>query len=138
MNRCDESRSLHLFEAPIDMLSYACLINNAGLDFRTFNLFSMSGITGSRREDGSVKLPACLEQYFRDYPGIKTVFVHFDNDAAGINAGKNLMDALEKLGITTHLQYPPDGIKDVNEYLQFSAAVRRGEVGENYGEERCL
>ncbi len=120
--------SVHLFEAPIDMLSYATLINEAGRDFRTFNMLSMSGITGTRREDGSVKLPACLEQYFKDYPGNKAVYIHFDNDAAGINAGLNIKEPLEKRGMKVYLQYPPQGIKDVNEYLQLKKSGRIHEV----------
>ena len=120
--------SVHLFEAPIDMLSYATLINEAGKDFRTFNMLSMSGITGNRREDGSVKLPACIEQYFSDYPGNKVVYIHFDNDAAGINAGLNIKEPLEKRGMKVYLQYPPQGIKDVNEYLQLKKSGRIHEV----------
>ncbi|MCR4608101.1 MAG: DUF3991 and toprim domain-containing protein [Eubacterium sp.] len=130
MNRCDEKDSVHLFEAPIDMLSYACLINEAGHDFREFNLFSMSGITGSRRTDGSVKLPSCLEQYFNDYPGIQAVYIHFDNDAAGRNAGINIASALKPLNIKAYMQYPPDNVKDVNEYLQMKRMQQRNELSD--------
>ena len=117
MNRCDDSSSLHLFEAPIDMLSYACLINEAGYDFRAFNLLSMSGITGTRRTDGSVMLPSSLDQYFKDYPGIENVYIHFDNDHPGRTAGQRLQDALEQRGVRAVQQYPPAGCKDVNDYL---------------------
>ena len=125
MNRCDDRSSVHLFEAPIDMLSYACLINEAGYDFRSFNLLSMSGITGTRRTDGSVMLPSCLDQYFKDYPGIENVYIHFDNDAAGLNAGINIKAALKDRNVRVILQYPPEGVKDVNEYLQ---AKRKGNL----------
>lgn len=125
MNRCNDSSSVHLFEAPIDMLSYACLINEAGYDFRAFNLLSMSGITGTRRTDGSVMLPSCLDQYFKDYPGIENVYIHFDNDAAGLNAGINIKAALKDRNVRVILQYPPEGVKDVNEYLQ---AKRKGNL----------
>ena len=139
MIRSDKNRSLHLFEAPIDLLSYACLIKDAGEDFRNYNMISMSGITGSKGVDGAIKLPSCLEQYFMDYPGNTAVYVHFDNDAAGINAGINIKEYLEKRkGIRTYLQYPPEGVKDVNEYLQFKAAGRLVEDTRYSEEERCM
>ena len=69
--------------------------------------------------------PSCLDQYFKDYPGIENVYIHFDNDAAGLNAGINIKAALKDRNVRVILQYPPEGVKDVNEYLQ---AKRKGNL----------
>ena len=107
---------VHVFEAPIDMLSYACLIRNAGYDFRQFNLVSLSGISGTG-SGVEVKLPMGMEEYLDRYPETTRVYIHFDNDNPGHVAGQRLQEALEQKGIQAVQQYPPTGCKDVNDYL---------------------
>lgn len=116
MQHMDGERSVHLFEAPVDALSYASLMNRAGYDFRRFNLVSLSGIsvTGEGQE---AKLPVGVEEYLDRFPETNLVYIHFDNDGPGRNAGKSLSEALAKKGIGSVMQYPPEGCKDVNDYL---------------------
>ena len=116
MHHAEGQTEVHVFEAPIDMLSYACLIHKAGYDFRKFNLISLSGIsgTGSGME---VRLPMGMEEYLERYPDTLLVYIHFDNDEPGHVAGQRLKDALADGGIPAVLQYPPTGCKDVNDYL---------------------
>ena len=116
MTHTEGQTDLHAFEAPIDLLSYACLLKNAGYDFRQFNLVSLSGISGTG-SGAEVKLPMGMEEYLERYPDTKIVYIHFDNDDPGRTAGQRLQDALEQKGIAAVQQYPPTGCKDVNDYL---------------------
>lgn len=108
-------RALHLFEGPIDLLSYAAIINECGYNFRNFNLLSLSGIYSPRKNIEESKLPVCLEQYLADYPDTEIIYVHFDNDAPGYYAGKALEAVIE--GVKIQMEYPPRGYHDVNDYI---------------------
>ena len=116
MNHCEGQTEVHVYEAPVDLLSYACLLQNAGYDFRQFNLVSLSGISGTESEV-EVKLPMGMEEYLDRYPETTRVYIHFDNDNPGRVAGQRLQEALEQRGIQAVQQYPPAGCKDVNDYL---------------------
>ena len=117
MTHSEGETSVHTFEAPIDLLSYACLIKDAGYDFRKFNLVSMSGISGTGSGE-EVRLPVGMEEYLDRFPETSMVYIHFDNDDPGRVAGQRLQTALEQKGIRAVQQYPPDGCKDVNDYLK--------------------
>jgi len=116
MNHFDGQTDLHAFEAPVDLMSYACLLQSAGYDFRQFNLISLSGISGTGSET-EVKLPMGMEEYLNRFPDTTLVYIHFDNDNPGRVAGQRLQDALAERGIPAVQQYPPAGCKDVNDYL---------------------
>ena len=116
MTHYEGQTEAHVFEAPVDLLSYACLIQNAGYDFRQFNLVSLSGISGTG-SGVEVKLPMGMEEYLDRYPETTRVYIHFDNDNPGRVAGQRLQEALEQRGIQAVQQYPPNGCKDVNDYL---------------------
>lgn len=119
MQHAGGETGVHLFEAPIDLLSYACLHRDAGYDFRRANLVSLSGISGAALKDGEVvRLPPAIEEYLDRFPDTETVYIHFDNDEPGKNAGLRLQSALYDRGICTLMQYPPEGCKDVNDYLK--------------------
>ena len=116
MTHFEGQTEAHVFEASVDLLSYACLIQNAGYDFRQFNLVSLSGISGTG-SGVEVKLPMGMEEYLDRYPETTRVYIHFDNDNPGRTAGQRLHDALEQRGVRAVQQYPPAGCKDVNDYL---------------------
>lgn len=109
------SKGLHITEAPIDMLSYCTIAKLNGYDFRNFNYMSMSGIYAAKSNLEDSKVPVCLEEFFRVHPDVKTIYVHFDNDSAGILAGKALKVILPEKEVV--FQYPPLNYKDVNEFL---------------------
>ena len=133
MQSVKEERSVHFFEAPIDMLSYACLIKRAGYDFRRFNLVSLSGISVTA-EGQQARLPAGVDEYLGRCPETDLVYIHFDNDNPGIKAGESLREALSVRGIRAVLQYPPEGCKDVNDYLVLARARDQIKVQEKYDE----
>ena len=107
-----ESVDLHLFEAAIDLLSYATLLKMDGKDWQKDALLSLAGVFQTKRKD---VLPVALEQYLKDHPGVKTIHLHLDNDEVGRGAASGIMGALA--GKYKVLDEPPDCGKDVNDAL---------------------
>lgn len=114
--------SLHIFEAPIDLMSYATIINRQGYDFRHFNMLSLSGISAPAKAIANSKKPGCLERYLTDHQNIKTIYVHFDNDEAGINAAKAVKYLYES-DYEIHIEHPPEGYKDINDLISFQKSI---------------
>ena len=112
----ESSDTLHLFESAIDALSYASLLKLHGRDWQAAHLLSLAGVFASAKRP-SERLPLSLMQYLEDYPGIGRIDLHLDNDRAGRTATQSITDLL---GGTYDLRdhVPPDGCKDLNEYLQ--------------------
>lgn len=109
---------VHLFEAPIDALSYATLMKQMGMDYTQHNLVAMCGVAvpkGKNIEES--KVPTGVEQYLTDYPYTKTVCLHLDNDDAGRLASQALQIVLGKKGLKVIDQPPPEGYKDCNDFL---------------------
>ena len=109
--------SLHIFEAPIDLLSYADVIRRSGYDFTKFNYLSLSGIYAPAKDMSDSKKPKCLERYLKDHPEIDTIYVHFDNDEAGRNAAK-AVSFLYGETMRVIIQHPPREYKDVNDFIR--------------------
>lgn len=107
--------NVHLFESAIDLLSYATLLKMWGLDFKNYNLMSLSGVYQPAKIIEQSKVPVVLEKYLKNNDKIEKIILHFDNDIAGKNATlafqtvlKNRYDVVDKT---------PEIIKDVNDYL---------------------
>ncbi len=109
-----DKKGLHLTEAPIDSLSYMTMIKRMGYDFRHFNYMSLSGISAPK-DLTNAKVPAALEMYLQDHPGINNIYLHFDNDEAGKGAAESLKEILPEREV--FLQPPPEGFKDMNEFI---------------------
>ena len=110
----DGSQRLHLFESAIDVLSYATLLKLHGRDWQAAHLLSLAGVFAPTK-GGCGRLPLSLSRYLEDYPGIRRVDLHLDNDLAGRAAARNIADILS-------CDYevrdrPPTQGKDVNEAL---------------------
>ena len=103
---------LHVFEAVIDLLSFATLERMNGRDWRRDSLLSLAGVFASKREG---VVPVALEQYLKTHPGIRHIHLHLDNDEVGKAAAKGIRKGLE--GRYTVSNEPPRSGKDVNEYL---------------------
>jgi len=106
------STCVHLFEAAIDALSYATLMEMEGVDWRNASLLSLAGVFKSKRENA---LPAALEQYLADHPNTQTVYLHLDNDETGRSAAAGIANALKNKYKVVDAP-PPEG-KDVNDFL---------------------
>lgn len=113
------SNVLHLFEAAIDAMSYATLLQMVGKDFRQYNLLSLAGVYKQKEEN--LKIPVGLERYLEDYPHIKQLNLHLDNDEIGLGASiaiQKITAGKYECGIFS----PTGKCKDVNDYL---VAVKR-------------
>ena len=104
-----DNTELHIFEGAIDLLSYATLLCRSGKDFTKLNLLSLGGVTKDMTE-----LPESVSSFITEYP-IKTVFLHLDNDEAGIKASQKFTDLLS--GKVHVINSPPQTGKDVNDEL---------------------
>ena len=105
-------RSVHLFEAAIDALSYATLMEQYGADWKNRSLLSLAGVYQAKRGNS---VPAALERFLADHPSIHTIYLHLDNDETGRGAAAGIMSELEEKYKV--VDAPPPGGKDVNDYL---------------------
>lgn len=113
----EKSTEVHIFESAIDLLSYATLINNIGMDFRKYNLVSLSGVyqTASSIEDS--KVPIAIKNFLETHKEINTIILHLDNDIAGRNATEAFKI---KLGNKYRIFDRPSTYgKDVNDFLKY-------------------
>lgn len=115
------SNAVHLFESAIDLLSYATLCQMEGADWRRLNLLSLAGVYQPKKMIEESKLPAALTRYLTDYPHIKVVRLHLDNDGPGRQAAKVIMTVLPEQYVA--VSNPPPKGKDVNDYLCYRLGI---------------
>ncbi len=104
---------LHLFEAAIDLLSFATIQKMNGYNWRDDVLLSLAGVYVNR--DGTAPLPKALERFMKENPKLKEIHLHLDNDEIGRGASIGLCRALHGNYIT--MIDPPEDGKDVNDEL---------------------
>ena len=109
------SDTLHLFESAIDLLSYATVCKQEGVDWRADHLLSLAGVYRPRKELTESSLPLALKQYLKDHPGIHHIVLRLDNDYAGRTAASAIQTMLANRYDVT-VRSPPSG-KDYNDYL---------------------
>lgn len=93
------NKSLHIFEAAIDALSYASylsLMYNYGKDndkefWKKTNYLSAGGIFEVKNE-----LPEAINEYITRHPEIKNISIHYDSDEKGIEAAVSTKAFLNK------------------------------------------
>ncbi len=111
----DESDTVHLFESPIDLLSYATLLKLHGRGWRQEHMLSLSGVYKPKEKTEETATPAALERFLENNPHIKRIVLRFDNDATGRLAVQTIRAVLpEKYEI---ISKPPPSGKDYNDYL---------------------
>ncbi len=102
-NQCSDT--LHLFESPIDLISYLTLEKLAGRKCPDAYL-SLSGI--------SLK---AFQAYYHMHPSVQLVYVRSDNDNAGHNAYIRLLKYAEEGGIGISILPAYPRCKDYNDDL---------------------
>ena len=111
----ESSDTLHLFESAIDLLSYATLRKQEGVDWQTDHMVSLAGVYRPRAELRESSMPMALTQYLKDHPGIKKIVLRLDNDYAGRMAAKAMTVMLSDQYDVAY-KPPPQG-KDYNDFL---------------------
>ena len=123
--------SVHLFEAAIDLLSYATYLQHKNRDYRIENLLSLSGVYQPKADIKSSKIPVALSEFLKKNPSVKTIYLHLDNDKAG-RLGPAALTELLKSEYEIVDAPPPIG-KDVNDFLLY---FLRHEPQKSYRRER--
>ena len=108
--KAKQPRSVHVFEAVPDLLSYATLVKMEGANWHYESYLSLAGIGVGKT------IPKALEQFLKDYPSVSHIFLHLDNDEAGRKAVKSIFEALHSDYVIRD-RPPPTG-KDYNDYLR--------------------
>lgn len=123
-----KSNCVHIFECPIDLLSYATLIKMKGGNYRGYNLLSLAGVYSPNKKTGIPKVPAALENYLKECPRTKKIVIHFDNDRSGIEAAEALKNRLKNYYEVVNSP-PPKG-KDINDFLCIQKNIYRNKADE--------
>lgn len=108
----EEADTLHVFESPIDLLSFASLIAYAGGAWRLNPMLSLGGVYKTVRKDN---VPTALEHYLDEHPNITTIRLHLDNDDIGRGAAASIIEGLKNRYMV--FDEPPAEGKDVNDWL---------------------
>ena len=111
----EPSKRLRVFEAAIDLLSFASLAEKYGYDWHSDHLLSLSGVYLSDR-DGDYKMPIALEKYLKRHSEIEAICFHLDNDYVGREATRQICNLLKDQYALYDM--PPKSGKDYNDYLQ--------------------
>lgn len=115
-------QEVHLFESAIDLLSYATLIKTDGQNWQENHLLSLAGVYQPAKEMEKSKVPAALMQFLKDYPEVRIVVLHLDNDRAGKLATKAIRTVLPEKYKTAD-RPPPQG-KDYNDCLCIQLGIK--------------
>ncbi|MEW6621939.1 MAG: DUF3991 and TOPRIM domain-containing protein [Bacillota bacterium] len=107
---------LHLFESAIDLLSYGTVELLSGREWRQENCLSLAGIYRPKKNINESTPPAALMQYLKDFPNIKVIALHLDNDAPGRLAANAIQTILSPSYVVSDV--PPKREKDMNDYLK--------------------
>ena len=129
-----KSKVLRVFESAIDLLSFATLLKENGMDYHSFNLLSLAGIYGPGKENGKYRPPPALVRFLSQNPQIKQIILHLDNDAAGRSGAEGIMNALNHRYDVRYV--PASHGKDYNDYLMYVHSVHHVLKGIKNGREQ--
>ena len=119
----EPTHTVHLFEAAIDVLSYATYLKCEGKDYKAANLLSLSGVYQPKKELAESRIPIALTTFLNAHPQIKTIYLHLDNDKAGRLCTAALQELLQK--DYKIVDAPPPVGKDVNDFLMSYLGIAR-------------
>lgn len=118
----DSSDVLHVFESPIDLLSFVTLEIRKHRDWKRDDYLSLGGVY---KTDDKEDIPLALHRYLESNTSLKTICLHLDNDEIGRAAAEQIIEALsDKYEVQ---DIPPPYGKDFNEYLQ-KEIKKKGEI----------
>lgn len=126
--------SVHLFEAAIDLLSYATYLKCEGRDYKAENLLSLSGVYQPKKEIKDSKIPVALTTFLKANPQINTIYLHLDKDKAGRLCTAALKELLQK--DYRIVDEPPPVGKDFNDFLMSYLGIARQKQSRERGDAR--
>lgn len=114
------SNVLHVFESPIDLLSFVTLEIKKHRDWNRDDYLSLGGVY---KTDDKEDIPLAIQRYLESNTNLKTICLHLDNDDIGRAAAEQITEALsDKYNVQ---DIPPPYGKDFNEYLQKEIQMRK-------------
>lgn len=90
-------------------------VDIAGNMDKLLRLLSLAGVYQPKKKIAESKLPVALTRFLEDYPHVKTVYLHLDNDGPGRMAAEAIQTVISKEYEVKNC--PPPRGKDVNDYL---------------------
>lgn len=130
----EPTATVHLFEAAIDLLSYATYLKCEGKDYKSENLLSLSGVYQPKKEIKDSKIPIALTTFLKDNPHIKTIVLHLDNDKVGRLCTAALTELLRN--DYEIVDAPPPVGKDVNDFLMSYLGIAKAKPNRERGDVR--
>ena len=130
----EPTHTVHLFEAAIDVLSYATYLKCEGKDYKAANLLSLSGVYQPKKELAESRIPIALTTFLNAHPQIKTIILHLDNDKTGRLCTAALKELLQK--DYKIVDAPPPVGKDVNDFLMSYLGIARQKPSRERGDAR--
>lgn len=125
---CD---TVHVCEAPIDVLSQATLFT---LDHKAFNhehILSLNGISVPQNEKTEIKIPLALLQFLKDHPTVEKIVFHLDLDRVGRRATELIIENMKiKMPEYKCCDDPPNHYKDMNDSLCVQLGIQPVKVRE--------
>lgn len=109
-----KSKSVHVFESAIDLMSYMTILKRNGKDYLADNYLSIDGASLIGKSIHNTEIPVALN-HFLENNEINSIHLHLDNDKAG-------KDTVLKIQYHLENQYEikdssPKNYKDINEEL---------------------
>ncbi len=122
----EQSKTVHIFECPIDLLSYATLLKMRGLDYTKTDLVSLAGVYSPAKNIYESKVPVALQRYLEKHPDTNKIITHFDNDRTGVLAAEAIRILLQdKYKV---VDFPPPRGKDFNDFLCLEKKIQRNKI----------
>lgn len=112
---CD---TVHVNEAPIDVLSLATLFTIDQKPFNQDHILALTGAYAPKNETKEIKIPIALSQFLKDHPKVNNIVFHLDLDRTGRMATKLIMEYMKNnMPEYQCFDEPPKRYKDMNDEL---------------------
>lgn len=124
-----ECKTVHINEAPIDVLSQATLFELDNKEFDQEYILSLTGIYAPTNDTKEIKIPLALQQFLIDHPKVKRIVFHLDLDKVGRRATKLIIENM-KSKMPEYMCYdePSKYYKDTNDNLCIRLGIKKAKV----------
>lgn len=90
-----DSDEVHVFEGAIDLLSYQTMQKMKQQNWNTENYLSIGGVSSKGKDMDHSTIPIALQHFLMNHKNIKKIYLHLDNDVAGIEASEKIIHHLK-------------------------------------------
>lgn len=121
------SEVVHVFESPIDLMSFQTLEKQKNRPWNHENYLSLAGVSSIGKDVQESELPLALEHFLMNSKQIKEIVLHLDNDRAGYETAEKIKYHLsERYEITDNTSKQ---FKDINEMLLMISVNKKVDLG---------